>query len=65
MTEPNPRPLVTEWTLLDVLRSRGVEPTTRGVAVAVGDTVIPRSSWAQVRLNDGDRIEVVTAVQGG
>ncbi|HEY0229101.1 MAG TPA: sulfur carrier protein ThiS [Mycobacterium sp.] len=36
----------------------------RGVAVAVGDAVLPRSSWTTT-LFDGARLEVVTAVQGG
>ncbi|HUZ34975.1 MAG TPA: sulfur carrier protein ThiS [Streptosporangiaceae bacterium] len=36
-----------------------------GVAVAVNGEVVPRSSWAARLLGDGDRVEVVTAVQGG
>jgi sulfur carrier protein len=36
----------------------------RGIAVAMGDAVLPRSSWA-TELFDGARLEVVTAVQGG
>lgn len=36
-----------------------------GVAVAVNDTVVPRTEWATTRLDDGDRVEVLTAVQGG
>ena len=36
----------------------------RGVAVAMDDAVIPRSSWA-TELFDGARLEIVTAVQGG
>ncbi|GAA1601096.1 sulfur carrier protein ThiS [Actinoplanes couchii] len=37
----------------------------RGVAVAVNGTVVPRSTWAEVDLADGDRVEVLTAAQGG
>ena len=37
----------------------------RGVAVAVNGTVVPRSTWAQVDLADGDKVEVLTAAQGG
>ncbi len=37
----------------------------RGVAVAVNGTVVPRSSWADVALTDGDTVEVLTAAQGG
>jgi sulfur carrier protein len=37
----------------------------RGVAVAVNGTVVPRSTWDQARLADGDAVEVLTAAQGG
>lgn len=36
-----------------------------GTAVAVNDEVVPRSAWASRALVDGDRLEVLTAVQGG
>ncbi|MBV9023120.1 MAG: sulfur carrier protein ThiS [Streptomycetaceae bacterium] len=36
-----------------------------GVAAAVNETVIPRSRWHDTLLSTGDRIEVLTAVQGG
>jgi sulfur carrier protein len=36
----------------------------RGIAVAIDFSVVPRSSW-DIRLFDGARLEVVTAVQGG
>jgi sulfur carrier protein len=36
-----------------------------GVAAAVGGEVVPRKQWAATDINDGDRIEIVTAVQGG
>jgi sulfur carrier protein len=35
-----------------------------GIAVAMDDAVLPRSSWTTT-LFDGVRLEVVTAVQGG
>jgi sulfur carrier protein len=37
----------------------------RGVAVAVNGEVVPRSRWAEMALRDGDRVEVLTAAQGG
>ncbi len=37
----------------------------RGIAVAVNATVVPRGGWAATNLADDDRIEVLTAVQGG
>lgn len=36
-----------------------------GVAAAVNETVVPRGRWARTALADGDRVEVLTAVQGG
>lgn len=36
-----------------------------GVAVTLDDAVVPRGSWAETVLADGDRVDVVTAVQGG
>lgn len=37
----------------------------RGVAVAVNGEVVPRSMWSTTPLCDDDRVEVVTARQGG
>jgi len=37
----------------------------RGIAVAVNDEVVPRSQWDHTRLSEGDRVEVLTAAQGG
>ncbi|MEU3689205.1 sulfur carrier protein ThiS [Streptomyces narbonensis] len=36
-----------------------------GVAAAVNEAVVPRSEWAATLLGEGDRVEVLTAVQGG
>ncbi|MCW2538696.1 MAG: sulfur carrier protein ThiS [Frankiales bacterium] len=36
-----------------------------GIAVALNGEVVPRSTWSDVVLADGDRVDVVTAVQGG
>ncbi|MGK5643375.1 sulfur carrier protein ThiS, partial [Streptomyces sp. URMC 126] len=36
-----------------------------GVAAAVNETVVPRGRWGATPLADGDRVEVLTAVQGG
>jgi sulfur carrier protein len=40
-------------------------PENRGVAAAVNDAVVPRSEWTSRALTEHDRIEVLTAVQGG
>ncbi|MGW4230165.1 sulfur carrier protein ThiS [Streptomyces sp. NPDC004980] len=36
-----------------------------GVAAAVNEAVVPRGRWSATVLADGDRVEVLTAVQGG
>ncbi|GAB2975391.1 sulfur carrier protein ThiS [Nocardioides montaniterrae] len=37
----------------------------RGIAVALNWTVVPRAEHRSTALRDGDRVEIVTAVQGG
>ena len=37
----------------------------RGVAVAVDAEVVPRGEWSAHELQDGARIEVLRAIQGG
>ncbi|MER5909426.1 sulfur carrier protein ThiS [Streptomyces sp. NPDC001982] len=36
-----------------------------GVAAALNETVVPRAEWPSTALREGDRVEVLTAVQGG
>lgn len=36
-----------------------------GVAVAVNDEVVSRGAWDSTALVEADRVEVLTAVQGG
>lgn len=36
-----------------------------GVAIAVNGEIVPRHDIGSARLHDGDRVEIVTAVQGG
>lgn len=44
---------------------RLVTADRRGVAVAVNGEVVPRTGWPATALRDGDRVEVLTAAQGG
>jgi sulfur carrier protein len=37
----------------------------QGIAVAVNGTVVPRGAWARTTLAHADKVEVLTAVQGG
>jgi sulfur carrier protein len=36
-----------------------------GVAVAVNEAVVTRAEWSGTTLAEGDRVEILTAVQGG
>lgn len=50
----------------ELLEARGIIGERRnGIAVAVNLSVVPRSAWATTAVNDGDKVEIVTAVQGG
>lgn len=40
-------------------------PEARMVAVERNGEIVPRRRWAETRLADGDRIEIVRFVQGG
>ena len=42
-----------------------VEPDASGVAVAIDGEVVPKSKWGQTPLSEGQRVEVVGAIQGG
>ncbi|MDR3031524.1 MAG: sulfur carrier protein ThiS [Kitasatospora sp.] len=51
-------------TTLDVVVAE-VSAANTGVAAAVNEAVVPRSSWPATTLGEGDRVEILTAVQGG
>ncbi|MET7489137.1 sulfur carrier protein ThiS [Streptomyces sp. NPDC005538] len=51
-------------TALDTL-VRSLAPSPSGVAAALNETVVPRAQWPSTPLSEGDRVEVLTAVQGG
>lgn len=53
-------------TLIDLLKAEDLDPfASRGVAVAVNDEVVRKKDWKDVILHTGDRVEIVTANQGG
>jgi sulfur carrier protein len=56
--------VVAPGTALDtVVRALTAAPS--GVAAALNETVVPRAQWSSTALAEGDRVEVLTAVQGG
>ena len=52
-------------TIAQLLESLNIPAERKGTAVAVNDDVVPRSRWNETALNDGDRVEVIRAAQGG
>jgi sulfur carrier protein len=52
-------------TLAVLLADKAIDPTQRGIAVALNGAVVPRTAWAETALQPGDRIEIVRARQGG
>jgi sulfur carrier protein len=54
---------VASTTLAELLDEVGA--ARRGSAAAVDREVIPRSEWGSFTLQDGQSVEILTAVQGG
>lgn len=50
-------------TVADVVKRWARSPI--GVAVAVNEAVVTRADWPGTTLTEGDRVEILTAVQGG
>jgi sulfur carrier protein len=52
-------------TVREAVTATGAPSEGRGVAVALDGEVVPRRRWDDVPLREGQRVEVVQAVQGG
>ena len=52
-----------EATVADLLALRKLEPTR--VAVEINEELVPRKTFDETMIRDGDRIEIVTFVGGG
>jgi sulfur carrier protein len=52
-------------TIGSLVEREGGEPGARGVAVAVDAEVVPRSQWDRAELREGQRVEILAAIQGG
>ena len=60
-----PRELPDGATVADAVRASGMPALARGIAVAVDGEVVPGSRWDATALEEGQRVEIVQAVQGG
>ncbi|MEV5574631.1 sulfur carrier protein ThiS [Spirillospora sp. NPDC052269] len=58
-----PRDLPEDASVADAVAT--VTGAPNGVAAALNDEVVSRSAWTATRLTEADRLEVLTAVQGG
>jgi sulfur carrier protein len=56
---------VPESTTVTSLATALVGPVHDGIAIALNGTVIPAGSWAEQTIRSGDRVDIITALQGG
>jgi sulfur carrier protein len=59
------RDVVDGLTVTELVCELGRDPDRPGVAVAIGGQVVRRADWSSRRLEPGDVVEIVDAVQGG
>ncbi len=52
-------------TVSELLVQLGIAADRPGTAVARNGEVVPRTLWAETRIAEGDRLEIISAVQGG
>jgi sulfur carrier protein len=52
-------------TVGDLVEQAGAPARDRGVAIAVDAEVVPRSAWDRTVLSEGQRVELLAAMQGG
>ena len=61
----NEREVADRITVAELVRALDSARAGRGVAVAVEAQVVPRSEWDRAQLSEGQRVEVLGAIQGG
>ena len=61
----NGKPHVTEHTRLDVILIEFVTTDGSPFAIAVNETFVAKSLYKKTFLKEGDRIEILTPMQGG
>ncbi len=61
----SPAPLPSPATVAALVARLTKTGAGRGIAVALNGEVVPRSAWDATGLRPGDRVEVLTAAQGG
>ena len=51
--------------IYDLLGRIGIDSEKKGIAIAKNGAIVPRKSWQEVYISEGDAIEIVRASQGG
>jgi sulfur carrier protein len=49
--------------LADFIATLGLSP--QGIAIAIGEAVVPKSRWKDTLLTDGEELMLIHAVSGG
>ncbi len=61
----NQKQIVTENTTLQAIVNAQLGDKQKGIAVAINDTVIPKSNWETHIIQSNDNILIIKATQGG
>ena len=60
-----PREVAEGTTVGALVVELGLPAQGRGVAVAVDGEIVPRAKWRERHVNEGERVEALSAMQGG
>ncbi len=60
-----PQTVPTGLTVESLLRQLDRDPSVPGIAIALADRVVRRAVWDETLVSSGDRVEIITAAQGG
>lgn len=60
----SPKTATAGQSLTEIISTLSLQ-STKGIAVAVNDSVVPRDNWDQHQLENNDSILIITATQGG
>lgn len=50
---------------IDALLTHMGQAELGGIAIAINDMVVPKSQWSKHAVNDGDKVLIIKASQGG
>jgi sulfur carrier protein len=59
-----PKQIDTQRTLTQLLSDMQLN-SSRGMAIAINNQVIPKTTWEKYNLNENDRVTIIKATQGG